>query len=82
MRVHRHHPGKKAEIIPDEAVNIDDDLWYNDENVTVYGAAGSEAERFAAAAGFDFVDSNAGEAPVDQPAGQMEAPVVLPFVKK
>ena len=44
--------------------------------------AGIEAERFAAASGFDFVDLNAGEVPGDQPAGQMEAPVVLPFVKK
>ena len=69
-------------VIPDTVLKVDDLALEGCENVTVYGAAGSEAERFAAAAGFDFVDSNAGEAPVDQTAGQMEAPVVLPFVKK
>ena len=69
-------------VIPATVLKVDDLALEGCENVTVYGEAGSEAERFAAAAGFDFVDSNAGEAPVDQPAGQMEAPVVLPFVKK
>ena len=69
-------------VIPATVLKVDDLALEGCENVTVYGAAGSEAERFAAAAGFDFVDSNAGEAPVDQPAGQMEAPVVLPFVKR
>ena len=69
-------------VIPATVESIDDTALDGSINATVYGAAGSEAQRFAAAAGFDFVDSNAGEAPVDRPAGQMEAPVVLPFVKK
>lgn len=68
--------------IPTTVLKVDDLALEGCENVTVYGAAGSEAQRFATAAGFDFVDPNAGEPPVDQPAGQMEAPVVLPFVKR
>ena len=67
-----------ASAFAEGSMQVDDLALEGCENVTVYGEAGSEAERFAAAAGFDFVDSNAGEAP----AGQMEAPVVLPFVKK
>lgn len=69
-------------VIPVTVLKVDDLALEGCENVTVYGAAGSEAERFATAAGFEFADSNAGEAPVDQPAGQMAPPVVLPFVKK
>ena len=52
-------------------MQVDDLALEGCENVTVYGSAGSEAERFATAAGFEFADSNAGEASVDQPAGQM-----------
>lgn len=68
--------------IPATVLKVDDLALEGCENVTVYGTAGSEAERFATAAGFDFVDPNGAEPPVEQPTGQMEAPVTLPFVKR
>ncbi len=68
--------------IPTTVLKVDDLALEGCENVTVYGAAGSEAQRFATAAGFDFVDPNAGEPPVEQLTGQMKAPVTLPFVKR
>lgn len=69
-------------VIPAKVLKVDDTALAGCENVTVYGTAGSEAERFAAVAGFDFVDPNAAETPDGQPTGQMQAPVILPYLKK
>lgn len=48
-------------FIPATVQSIDDTALAGCVNVTVYGTAGSEAQRFAIAAGFDFVDPNGAE---------------------
>ena len=42
--------------IPGSVLHVDNTALENCENVTVYGATGSEAQRFAGANGFTFVD--------------------------
>ena len=64
--------------IPATVQKVDDLALEGCENVTVYGKTGSEAQRFAIAAGFVFVDPDGAE----QPTGQMDPPVVLPFVER
>ena len=68
--------------IPATVRKVDDLALEGCENVTVFGTAGSEAERFAKAAGFDFIDPNGAEQPAEQPGGKIKPPVVLPFVKR
>ena len=48
-----------ALVIPETVQSIDDTALEGSENVTVYGKTGSEAQRFADAAGVKFVDPNA-----------------------
>ena len=67
--------------IPAAVLKVDDLALEGCKGVTVYGKAGSEAERFAKAAGFDFVDPSGAVKP-EEPGGHMKPPVVLPFVKK
>ena len=65
--------------IPATVLKVDDRALEGCENVTVYGVKGSEAERFAKAAGFVFVDpGEQTEPPHKTPA----PPVVLPFVPR
>ena len=67
-------------IIPSTVLSIDDHALSGCDNVTIYGTKGTEAERFANAAGFAFVDTDvAKEAP--EPAMEVSA-IVLPFVPK
>ena len=68
----------RAITIPATVSSIDDTALSGCENVTVYGMRGSEAERFAAAAGFPFIDQS--PEPIDTPSGKEQPPVVLPFV--
>ena len=69
--------------IPATVLKVDDLALEGCEKVTVYGTAGTEAERFAKAAGFDFVDPNGAGHPAEPPIGErMDPPVVLPFVRK
>ena len=63
--------------IPATVLQIDDHALDGCENVTVYGTKGSEAERFAAAAGFWFVDPNAYPS---HPSEPLEPAVKLPLV--
>lgn len=48
-----------ALVIPETVQSIDDTALEGSENVTVYGKTGSEAQRFAHAAGIKFVDPDA-----------------------
>ena len=67
--------------IPATVLSIDDHALDGCGDVTVYGAQGSEAERFAHAAGFAFVDPDAEPATPAEPAPVMEAAAAeLPFV--
>ena len=68
----------RAIIIPATVLSIDDTALSGCENVIVYGKRDSEAERFAAAAGFVFIDQSPD--PIDLPSGKEQPPVVLPFV--
>ena len=67
-----------ALVIPATVEHIDDTALEGSENVTVYGEADSEAQRFADANNIPFVPANAEPAPV--PQGALRAPVVMPFV--
>ena len=67
-----------ALVIPETVQSIDDTALEGSENVTVYGETGSEAQRFADAAGIKFVDPNAVSETVTYQAAK--APVVMPFV--
>lgn len=69
----------KEITIPATVLSIDDHALEGCANVTVYGAKGSEAERFATAAGFTFVDPNAGSGSSGAPASEAKA-AELPFV--
>ena len=64
-------------FIPATVLKVDDYALDGCEDVTVYGVKGTEAERFAKAAGFTFVDLN-GEA--EQPQEKAMPPVELPLV--
>ena len=69
--------------IPPTVKNVDDCALQGCKNVTVYGQKGTEAERFADAAGFQFYDPNADyEIPFNPPNTSVgEAPpVALPLV--
>ena len=67
-----------ALVIPATVESIDDTALAGSENVTVYGEADSEAQRFAEANSIPFVPANTKPAPV--PQGALRAPVVMPFV--
>lgn len=62
--------------IPSTVLKVDDRALEGCENVTVYGVTGSEAERFAYAAGFRFVDPEADAPETESPA------VRLPLVPR
>ena len=64
--------------IPSTVLKVDDHALDGCENVTVYGEKGTEAERFAKAAGFEFVDPNAGQ----ETPQQKERPAELPLVPR
>ena len=65
-------------VIPATVLSVDDHALDGCADVTVYGTSGTEAERFADAAGFTFVDP---DTEPETPAPVREAPpVVLPFV--
>jgi len=69
--------------IPSTVTTVDDLALQGCEGVTVYGKKGTEAERFADKAGFDFFDPDADyEIPFDpSPAPAREAPPAsLPLV--
>lgn len=70
--------------IPATVVQIDDKALEGCEGVTVYGQKGSEAERFAKAAGFAFVDPDAETETerLDPPSVHEEVPVKLPAVER
>lgn len=68
--------------IPATVLKVDDHALDGCKDVTVYGAKGTEAERFAKAAGFTFVDPDAEpEAPV-HPIEPEKPPVELPLVPR
>ena len=68
--------------IPANVLSVDDSALAGCSGVTVYGTAGTEAERFAKAAGFTFVDPNAEPETPSVPGDQERPPVELPFVPK
>ena len=53
-------------IIPDSVKQIDDHAFDGCADVTVYGTAGTEAERIANLYGFTFVDPNASAPPAQE----------------
>ena len=61
-------------------LTIDDTALAGCSGVTIYGAAGTEAQRFAQANGFGFVDP--GAYPPSVPTLAETAAVELPFVKR
>ena len=63
-------------VIPATVESIDDTALDGSVNATVYGEAGSEAQRFAEANDLPFIPAN-NDAPVYQPA---QPPVMLPYV--
>ena len=64
--------------IPATVLKMSDQALEGCENVTVYGVKGSEAERFAQAAGFTFVEpSEEPSRPCEKPAPPVELPVVV-----
>ena len=63
-------------VIPATVQRIDDTALEGSAGVTVYGEAGSEAERFANANDLPFIPAN-NDTPVYQPA---QPPVMLPYV--
>ncbi len=69
-------PNLRKITIPVTVEKVDDTALAGCADVTVYGAKGSEAERFAKANGFSFIDPDEPETPVVREA----APVALPFV--
>ena len=73
--------GLREITIPATVFSIDDHALDGCGDVTVYGAQGSEAERFAHATGFAFVDPDAEPVTPAEPAPVMEAAAAeLPFV--
>ena len=67
--------------IPATVLEIDDTALEGCTGVVVYGESGSEAERFADAAGFDFVDTSTEQEPT-HPTRTPGGPVKLPPVKR
>ena len=61
-------------VIPATVDSIDDSALAGSENVTVYGAEGSEAQRFAEANGIPFV-------PTETDPEELSAPVILPYIE-
>lgn len=68
--------------IPATVLKVDDRALEGCENVTVYGVKGTEAERFAKAAGFPFVDLNEGPDHPIHPSEPVKPPVALPLVPR
>ena len=68
--------------IPASVVKVDDHALEGCEKVTVYGVKGTEAERFAKAAGFKFVDLNDGPEHPIHPSDPVKPPVALPLVPR
>ena len=66
--------------IPADVQTIDDTALAGCSGVTIYGTAGTEAQRFARANGFDFVDPSAHTPSV--PTLVETAAVELPLVKR
>ena len=63
-------------------LKIDDSALEKCTDVTVYGTKGSEAERFAKAAGFKFVDFSSDMDDDLSPTDREEPPVELPIVRR
>ena len=73
-------PKLREIIIPASVLTVDDTALEGCADVTVYGVTGSEAQRFAEANGFRFVDP---DTPANEPDGNIKLPPVeLPFVPK
>jgi hypothetical protein len=73
-------PKLREIIIPASVLTVDDTALEGCADVTVYGVTGSEAQRFAEANGFRFVDP---DTPTNEPDGSIKLPPVeLPFVPK
>ena len=68
-------------VIPATVQKIDDSALADCKDVTVYGAKGSEAERFATENGFDFAVLDAEEPPVVEKPTKEAPPVQLPYVE-
>ena len=72
-------------IVPATVKEIDDTALNKCKDVIVYGVKGTEAERFAGAAGFRFVDLKEDPEKPEQPEGPVEKekkPVELPIVPR
>ena len=67
-------------VIPESVLIIDDHALEGCENVTVYGKRGTEAERFAKAAGFAFKDAGEEDLWPASPVIRDEPPIELPLV--
>ena len=73
-------PKLREIIIPASVLTVDDTALEGCADVTVYGVTGSEAQRFAEANSFRFVDP---DTPTNEPDGSIKLPPVeLPFVPK
>ena len=68
--------------IPATVLKVDDFALEGCEKVTVYGEKGTEAERFAKAAGFRFVDPDEGPSGPVRPPVPPQPPVELPLVRR
>ena len=79
-------PNLREFVIPECVAEIDPEALAGCENVTVYGYTDT-ARAFAEAAGFTYVDANAGNngdivLPIAESYEFEAAPLVLPFVKR
>ena len=74
-------PALREIHIPATVLEIDSEALAGCQGVTVYGESGSAAERFADAAGFDFVDTSEEPEPT-HPTRTPGGPVKLPPVKR
>ncbi len=68
--------------IPATVLKVDDLALEGCANVVVFGTTGTEAERFAKAAGFKFVDPGMGPEPPYSPFEPEKPPVKLPLVPR
>ena len=78
-------PNLQSITIPAKVLSIDDSAIDAGAEVTIYGAADSEAERFATANGFTFIDLSTlppAPEPPEPPVIPAQAPPVLPFVPR
>ena len=74
-------PALREIHIPATVLEIDSEALAGCQGVKVYGESGSAAERFADAAGFDFVDTSEEPEPT-HPTRTPGGPVKLPPVKR